>query len=808
MIRQTGQIVFKKAHRPAWVTAVMFCRRYYAIKSLQRNDLIIFAIAALHLAGKVEDDQQKLDKVIHSIFMYRYKDDKKTLGLLSEPKYHEELRESVLTAERALLYALGFQLNIEHPHYFAMRVINDLARQDGAVGVFWRDYMAKHVNGPSGNAAVNFLNDSTQQQQHCLLYDLRWIALSAIQASLKESGMINTVPLVDGRAWYKQQLPDPAIPYEVLELISEEMREMYDTSVSQPPDAGGKAAAAAGGSAPARSAAGAHAAAAQTLPRPDAPGQSLAQAARPSAHVPRAATPPQATGALARKAEPLAILGGPPGQQAGAPHSGAGAPAGAFMVGGRANARAAPMCAVKEIFMPALSSTMTEGKIVSWLKGPGDKVSKGESVVVVESDKADMDVESFSEGILGAIVIPEGGVANVGEPIAYIAETADDLEAAKSRGNGAGGNGASTAAPAAPTLPVAEEKKPEPVAAGAVAATPAPAAAAQPPPPPPPPPAAPAPTKRTDGRIIATPYAKKLAKDLGVSLETVAGSGPNGRITASDVEAMKNGGGISVAAPPAAAPAPAAAAPAAAPAPAMAAAAKAAGTTVAELRGKTVPFTSLQMAVSRNMVESLKVPEFRVSYMITTDAFDALYKRLKPKGVTLTALLAKAAGVALASHPLLYASTTADGAGVTYNERINVALAVAMPDGGLITPVIKDADSTDIYQISRNWADLVKRARAKQLAPDEFTSGTFTISNLGNFGADSFDAILPPGTAAILAVGGSKPTVTADAAGRIGVQKQMTVNLTADHRIVYGADAAEFLLTLKSVIENPEQLTL
>ena len=125
-------------------------------------------------------------------------------------------------------------------------------------------------------------------------------------------------------------------------------------------------------------------------------------------------------------------------------------------VGGRPNARAAPMCAVKEIFMPALSSTMTEGKIVSWLKGPGDKVSKGESVVVVESDKADMDVESFSEGILGAIVIPEGGVANVGEPIAYIAETADDLEAAKSRGNGASSNGATPAAAAAPTLPVAE----------------------------------------------------------------------------------------------------------------------------------------------------------------------------------------------------------------------------------------------------------------------------------------------------------------------------------------------------------------
>ena len=193
---------------------------------------------------------------------------------------------------------------------------------------------------------------------------------------------------------------------------------------------------------------------------------------------------------------------------------------------------------------------------------------------------------------------------------------------------------------------------------------------------------------------------------------------------------------------------------------------------------------------------------------IETDKFDALYKRLKPHGVTMTALLAKAVGAALVSHPELFASCTADGAGITYNEHINVALAVAMPDGGLITPVLKDADRTDIYQLSRNWADLVKRARAKQLAPDEFMSGTFTISNLGMYGVESFDAILPPGSAAILAVGGSKPTVVATADGLLGVKKVMTVNLTADHRIVYGAHAAEFLQALKAVIENPEPLTL
>jgi len=206
------------------------------------------------------------------------------------------------------------------------------------------------------------------------------------------------------------------------------------------------------------------------------------------------------------------------------------------------------------------------------------------------------------------------------------------------------------------------------------------------------------------------------------------------------------------------------------------------------------------------MIDSLAVPEFRVSMTISTDKLDALYRKLKPKGVTMTALLAKACGNALESHPLLYAACTPDGSGITYNENINIAMAVAMPDGGLITPVLKDANATDIYSMSKDWADLVKRARAKQLAPAEFTTGNFTISNLGMFGVNSFDAILPPGTAAILAVGGSQPVVTVDANGRMGVEKQMTVNLTADHRIVYGAHAAEFLQTLKQMIENPDQL--
>lgn len=457
--------------------------------------------------------------------------------------------------------------------------------------------------------------------------------------------------------------------------------------------------------------------------------------------------------------------------------------------------------------MPALSSTMTEGKVVSWLKSVGDKVKKGEALLVVESDKADMDVEAFNEGILAAISTAEGERANVGAPIAFIAESEAEVDEAKKKAAALnGGVPAPAAAAPAPAPAAAPAPAPAPAAAPAPAPAPAPVATA-----PAPAPVAAAPAPRADGRVIATPYAKQLAKDLKVDLSRVGGSGPNGRITASDVE---RAAGKS---PVAAAPAAATAAPVAAAAPAPAAARPAAaapapaavqGTVVSDLKGTTKPFNALQHAVNRNMIASLAVPEFRVGYDITTDALDALYQKLKPKGVTMTALIAKACGVALAQHPIMYAAVTADGAGITYSENVNIGVAVAMSDGGLITPILKDADSTDIYQISRNWADLVKRARAKKLAPAEFAAPNFTISNLGMYGVTSFDAILPPGTAAIIAIGASRPTVIATDDGMIGIKKVMSVNLTADHRLVYGAQAAEFLQTLKQVIENPDQLVM
>ncbi|EOA23901.1 hypothetical protein CARUB_v10017115mg [Capsella rubella] len=430
---------------------------------------------------------------------------------------------------------------------------------------------------------------------------------------------------------------------------------------------------------------------------------------------------------------------------------------------------------IREIFMPALSSTMTEGKIVSWIKTEGEKLAKGESVVVVESDKADMDVETFYDGYLAAIVVGEGETAPVGAAIGLLAETEAEIEEAKTK-----------AASKSSSSPAAEAVVPSPPP---VTSSPAPAIAQ------------PAPvTAVADGprKTVATPYAKKLAKQHKVDIGSIAGTGPFGRITASDVETAA---GI--------APSKSSVAPPPPPPPPAAATGKA--TTATNLPpllpgSSIVPFTAMQSAVSKNMIESLSVPTFRVGYPVNTDALDALYQKLKAKGVSMTALLAKAAGMALAQHPVVNASCK-DGKSFSYNSNINIAVAVAI-NGGLITPVLQDADKLDLYLLSQKWKDLVSKARSKQLQPHEYNSGTFTLSNLGMYGVDRFDAILPPGQGAIMAVGASKPTVVADKDGFFSVKNTMLVNVTADHRIVYGADLASFLQTFAKIVENPDSLTL
>ncbi|MBO1346898.1 MAG: 2-oxo acid dehydrogenase subunit E2 [Hormoscilla sp. GUM202] len=431
---------------------------------------------------------------------------------------------------------------------------------------------------------------------------------------------------------------------------------------------------------------------------------------------------------------------------------------------------------IYEVFMPALSSTMTEGKIVSWVKSAGDKVEKGETVVIVESDKADMDVESFYEGYLATIVVDAGGVAPVGEAIALIAETEAEIETAVQQASSKESTPQVIAATSS-TATVLEKSESD-----SFTASPQTAAA----------PLAPT-VSRSNGRAIVSPRARKLAKELKVDFQTLQGSGPHGRIVAEDVQAAA---GTLKPSPPAVsvtptakvAPVPTKAIPLATP-------------------GEVVPLNTLQNAVVRNMVASLEVPTYRVGYTITTDNLDKLYKLIKSKGVTMTALLGKAVAVTLQKHPEINARYTDQG--IQYNSAINIAVAVAMPDGGLITPVLQNADAVDIYSLSRSWKGLVERARAKQLQPEEYNSGTFTLSNLGMFGVDRFDAILPPGQGAILAIGASRAQVVATEEGLIGVRRQMQVNMTSDHRIIYGAQAAAFLQDLAKLMEtDPQSLTL
>ena len=477
----------------------------------------------------------------------------------------------------------------------------------------------------------------------------------------------------------------------------------------------------------------------------------------------------------------------------------------------------APDCDFSQVDMPALSSTMKEGKVVSWLKAEGDPISAGEAIMVVESDKADMDVEAFEDGFLAAIITEEGDSAIVGFPVALIAAEEGDIAALQAYAATLGG--AVPAAAAAPST-----------AAAAVA----------------PKAAAPKVAVNTGDRIVASPLAKKNAEALGIDLSTVVGTGPDGRITAADVESAGSGASpkkaaVAVSTKPSWAPA----AGVIAATPMARAAAKKAKIDIATIQGtgefgrvtiddvkiatgeKTparkkavkggadpvdlpeglVPFTGMQRAVSANMEATLSTPVFRVSREVEMDAFNTLYRLVKPKGVTVSALLAKAVAVSIEKYPIINSSYTPEG--TVFNPDINIAMAVAI-DGGLITPTLKFANERNIVELGENWKELVQKAKEGRLTPDEYNSGTFAISNLGMFGVSQFDAILPSGMGGILAIGGTSEQIVPCDKAVLGMKKvsKMTVTLTCDHRQIYGADAALFLNEFKNVMGSPEQLLL
>ena len=424
-----------------------------------------------------------------------------------------------------------------------------------------------------------------------------------------------------------------------------------------------------------------------------------------------------------------------------------------------------------EILMPALSPTMTEGTLARWLKAEGDTVKSGQVLAEIETDKATMEVEAVDEGVLGKILIAAGtaGVA-VNTPIAVLlgdGESAADIGKAK----------------AAPV--------PAPGPASA-----APAAAA----------AAPAPqvAVATGGRVVASPLAKRIAEQAGLSLAGISGTGPNGRIVKADVEAAL-AAGPAKAAPVAAAPAPVAApVPAAAPAPKPAAPPPGQAFEV-------VPHTTMRKVIARRLQESKQtVPHFYLSVDVGLDALMAMRADLNAKGEKLGIKLSvndfviRAVALAMKQKPDVNAAWSDDG--MLKFKDIDVSVAVAIP-GGLITPIIKRADQKALGQISNEMKDLAKRARDGKLMPEEFQGGGFSISNLGMFGIKTFSAIINPPQSCILAVGAGEQRAVVKA-GALAVETQMTVTLSVDHRVVDGALGAEFLQVFKGLIEDPLTMML
>jgi len=416
-----------------------------------------------------------------------------------------------------------------------------------------------------------------------------------------------------------------------------------------------------------------------------------------------------------------------------------------------------------EITMPRLSDTMEEGTLAAWLKQPGDQVQRGDLLAEIETDKATMELEAFEEGVLQQILVQEGETVPIGQPIAII-------------GAGAGAGAAAPAKPAPPspaeqaaTIEIAPEVE-------------SPAAATLPPTPP----------AGGDARVKASPMARAIAHDRGIDLATVTGSGPGGRVVKADVEAaVADVGGR-------AAPA-AQAAPAAAQEPAAAQPAAAADV-------EAVPLTSMRKTVARRLVESMQnAPHFYLTIQVDTDALlglrAELNQRLAADGTKLSVndLLVKACAVTLRAHPDINVSWGGDK--LLRHRRIHVGIAVAV-EGGLIVPVVRDADQKSVSQISREAKALIERARAGKLRPEEFTGGTFTISNLGMFGIDQFTAVINPPEAAILAVGAtSAEPVVRD--GQLATYQRMKLTMSIDHRAVDGATGAQFLADLKAVLEEP-----
>jgi pyruvate dehydrogenase E2 component (dihydrolipoamide acetyltransferase) len=432
------------------------------------------------------------------------------------------------------------------------------------------------------------------------------------------------------------------------------------------------------------------------------------------------------------------------------------------------------------ILMPALSPTMTEGTLAKWHVKEGDDVSAGDVIAEIETDKATMEVEAVDEGKVGRLLVSEGteGVA-VNAPIALLLEEGEDASALE-------GAAAGAAKPA--PAPDKHEAAPAPKAEAKPAAAPAPQAAAalQ---------ARPAANGQDGGRVFASPLARRMAQQSGVDLGGVNGSGPHGRIVKRDVEAALGG------AAPKAAPAPAAM-PARMPASAEA--------QPFEPEFDLQPLSSMRKIIAQRLQLSKQtIPHFYLTVDCQIDALLDLRKRLNDKAdgaykLSVNDLVIKICGLALRKVPAANASYTDQG--LKLYKTADVAVAVAI-DGGLITPIIRDAANKGLEQISAAMKDLAARAREGKLKPEEFQGGSFSISNLGMYGITQFDAVINPPQGAILAIGaGEQRPVVRN--GALAVATMMTCTLSCDHRVVDGAVGAEFLKVFKAMVEEPMSMLL
>ena len=427
-----------------------------------------------------------------------------------------------------------------------------------------------------------------------------------------------------------------------------------------------------------------------------------------------------------------------------------------------------------KVIMPKLSPTMEEGQIARWLKKEGDKVSMGEPLAEIDTDKATMEMQALANGVLRKILINEGESAPLGQLIAVIGEPNEDIASVLSE------------APA-PAKKEPETKQPEPAKAEEPTKAEEPAKAEEPvkaEEPPPPPPAAPTNGQKSvstdSGRIIVSPLAARMAADSGLDLRSIQGSGPNGRIIKKDIEAALTKPKAQVA------------------------------VAVGAPSGyRDEPATQIRQTIAKRLVTSIgPVPHFFLTIDIDMDRAAEMRESIKALDpdlkISINDIIIKCAAAALMQHPQVNASFQEKF--IRYYEHADIGVAVAIEDG-LITPVIRAADQKSLSQIAGEVRELAERARSKKLKPEEYTGATFSISNLGMFGIDEFTAVINPPEGAIIAVGAMTPKpVVRD--NQVVVKQMMRVTMSCDHRVIDGATGAKFLQTFKKILENPLYLVV